>query len=61
MRKRLIVTVVDVILIIAVIGFVTALATAGQLLILFVMAIVLSFLVDNYYSARSCYLDDIDV
>jgi uncharacterized membrane-anchored protein YitT (DUF2179 family) len=61
MRKRLIVTVVDVILIIAVIGFVTALATAGQLLILFVMATVLSFLVDNYYSARSCYLDDIDV
>lgn len=59
MKKRLVVTIVDVILIITVVGFVSALAMAGQLLILFVMAVVLSFLVDNYCSARSCYLDEI--
>lgn len=59
MKKRLVVTIVDVILTITVVGFISALAMAGQLLILFVMAVVLSFLVDNYYSARSCYLDDI--
>ncbi len=58
MRKRLVVTVVDIILIIAVVGFVSALAMAGQLLILFIMTVVLSFLVDNYYSARACYLED---
>ena len=58
MRKRLVVTVVDVILTIAVLGFVSSLAMAGQLLILFIMAVVLSFLVDNYWSARYCYLED---
>lgn len=59
MKKRLVVTIVDVILTISVVGFITALAMAGQLLILFAMIVVLAFLVDNYYNARDCYLEDL--
>lgn len=59
MKKRLVVTIVDVILTISVVGFITALAMAGQLLILFAMIVVLAFLVDIYYNARACYLEDL--